>query len=85
MFEVKLEKIKPYLGYQQINDIQDIDRELGCEPSTGRRCAKRWSYIKLARLLLENAQNQTGIELSDEEESKTLDYILKSVLHSYNG
>ena len=68
MFEVKLEKIKPYLGYQQINDIQDIDRELGCEPSTGR---------KLARLLLENAQNQTGIELSDEEESKTLDYILK--------
>lgn len=61
--EEKFEKLNAHIGWEQVSDTHTVDAEIGVPPSAGDR---------LARLLIENAQNQTGISLepSEHEELK---------------
>jgi hypothetical protein len=62
----KLEEIMSYIGWQQVDDTHEIDRMCGQSLSTGRH---------LAELLLENAQNQSGVSLNDSERNEVLKII----------
>lgn len=62
----KIDQLMQHIGWEQVSDIHAVDSELGESPSRGD---------KLARLLLENAQNQTGILIDSKEEKEILNKI----------
>lgn len=64
-----VEKLMEHVGWQQVSDIHAIDAECGDAPSRGS---------SLARQLIENAQNQTGITV-DFKERKELTNKIKSL------
>lgn len=59
--EEKFEQLNQHIGWQQVSDTHAVDAEIGDPPSTGTR---------LANLLIENAQNQTGLSLTAEEHAE---------------
>jgi hypothetical protein len=62
----KIDELMKHIGWEQVSDIHAADEECELPPSTGD-C--------LAVLLLENAQNQTGILISAEEDKEILEKI----------
>jgi hypothetical protein len=58
------DRLYEHIGWEQVADLHAIDIEMGESPSVGRQ---------LALLLLENAENQTGVWLDKRERNELID------------
>jgi hypothetical protein len=54
----KFNELNKHIGWEQVGEFHMMDDEMEMPRATGKT---------LAKALVQNAQNQTGIELSDKE------------------